>query len=164
MIIVAGRIGNRKCFKFAAKMLATICNMTNIYAAVRIFKAAKYSYFCPARFSAYSFRKNKTLAHKMYILLISIVLALFAAMVFLNVYFRVKVLKTYKILVQRRVEFGAAHLFNQQKMEQEIFPRYPESRKEIEIFVRHIRYSIRMATVLIALITLFGGILMYFRD
>ncbi|MEY3248693.1 MAG: hypothetical protein RL742_736, partial [Bacteroidota bacterium] len=35
---------------------------------------------------------------------------------------------------------------------------------EIEAFVRHIRYSIRMATVLLFLITLFGAILMYYRD
>lgn len=100
----------------------------------------------------------------MYLLLISIVIGLFIAMLFVNVYFRVKVLKTYKILVQNRVEFGAAHLFNRQKMEEEILPRYPHLREEIESFVRHMRYSIRMATVLIALITLFGGILMYFRD
>ena len=99
----------------------------------------------------------------MYVLLITIVLALFAAMVFLNVYFRVRVLKTYKILVQNRVEFGAAHLFNKKKMEAEIYPKYPHMQADIETFVRHLRYSIRMATVLIALITLFGGVLMYFR-
>ncbi len=99
----------------------------------------------------------------MYILLISIVIGLFVAMLFVNVYFRVKVLKVYKVLVQNEVEFGAAHLFNRQKMEEEVFPRYPKQREAIETFVRHIRYSIRMATVLIALITLFGAILMYYR-
>lgn len=91
------------------------------------------------------------------------VLAAFAAMVFLNVYFRVKVFKSYKNLVKNRVEFGAAHLFNKARMEEEIIPKYPHMRGEIETFVRHLRFSIRMATVLIALITLFGGILMYFR-
>lgn len=99
----------------------------------------------------------------MYILLISVVLGLFAAMLFLNVYFRVKVLQTYKKLVSNRVEFGASHVFNQKKMEEEIYPRYPHMRTEIDTFVRHLRYSIRMATVLIALITLFGAVLMYFR-
>lgn len=99
----------------------------------------------------------------MYILLISIVIGLFIAMLFVNVYFRVKVLRSYRTLVQNRVEFGAAHLFNQEKMETEIMPKYPHMRKEIETFVSHIRYSMRMATVLIALITLFGAILMYYR-
>lgn len=100
----------------------------------------------------------------MFILLISIVIGLFLAMLFLNLYFRVKVLRTYRKLVENRVEFGAAHLFNREKMEAEVMPLYPHMREEIETFVNHMRYSIRMATVLIALITLFGAILMYFRE
>lgn len=99
----------------------------------------------------------------MYILLISIVIGLFVAMLFVNLYFRAKVLKVYGILVRNRVQFGAAHIFNRQKLEEEILPRYPKFRNEIESFVRHMRYSIRMATVLVALITAFGAILMYFR-
>lgn len=95
--------------------------------------------------------------------LLALVLALFAAMLFLNVYFRVKVFKLYKILVQNRVEFGAAHLFNKQKMEEEVISRYPHMREHILAFVNHIQYSMRMATVLIFLITLFGAILMYFK-
>lgn len=99
----------------------------------------------------------------MFIFLITLVWGLFAAMLFLNVYFRVRVFKTYKKLVQNRVEFGASHVFNKEKMETEVMPKYPHMREEIETFVRHLQYSIRMATVLIALITLFGGILMYYR-
>ncbi len=99
----------------------------------------------------------------MHILLISIVIGLFVAMLFLNVYFRAKVLKIYGVLVRNKVEFGAAHIFNRQKLEEEILPRYPQFRSEIETFIRHMRYSIRMATVLLALITAFGAILMYFR-
>ncbi|TXB63059.1 hypothetical protein [Phaeodactylibacter luteus] len=100
----------------------------------------------------------------MYILLVTIVIGLFVAMLFLNIYFRVKVMKSYRKLVQNRVEFGAAHLFNKQKMEEEVLPKYPAMRQEIETFTSHIQYSMRMATVLIALITLFGAILMYYRE
>ncbi|MCB0572760.1 MAG: hypothetical protein KDC66_23490 [Phaeodactylibacter sp.] len=100
----------------------------------------------------------------MLILLISIVIGLFVAMLFLNVYFRVRVLRTYRKLVENRVEFGAAHVFNRRKMEEEIFPQYPHMKQEILTFVNHMQYSIRMATVLIALITLFGAVLMYFRE
>lgn len=99
----------------------------------------------------------------MFIFLIALVWGLFAAMLFLNIYFRVRVFKTYKKLVQNRVEFGASHVFNKEKMETEVMPKYPHMREEIETFVRHLQYSIRMATVLIALITIFGGILMYYR-
>lgn len=100
----------------------------------------------------------------MYILLVSIIIGLFIAMLFLNLYFRFRVLRTYRKLVQNRVEFGAKHLFNPGKMEEEIYPRYPHMREEISIFSRHMRYSIRMATVLILLITLFGAVLMYYRE
>jgi len=44
-----------------------------------------------------------------------------------------------------------------------VMSRYPHMREEIETFTSHIRYSMRMATVLLALITLFGAILMYYR-
>ena len=99
----------------------------------------------------------------MFILLISLVVGLFIAMLFVNVYFRVRVFKVYKILVQNEVQFGAKHIFNKEKMQADIIPKYPNQKENIEIFVRHMQYSIRMATVLIVLITLFGAILMYYR-
>ena len=84
-------------------------------------------------------------------------------MLFLNVYFRVKVFKVYKRLIENEVEFGPAHLFNEEKMKQEVISVYPEHEADIRTFVNYIRYSMRMATVLIFLITCFGAILMYFR-
>lgn len=99
----------------------------------------------------------------MYTMLITIVIGLFLAMLFVNVYFRAKVLKVYGILVRNKVEFGASHIFNREKLETEILPKYPQFRTEIETFVRHMRYSIKMASVLLALITAFGAILMYYR-
>ncbi len=99
----------------------------------------------------------------MYILLVTILAGLFLAMLFLNIYFRVKVMRTYRKLVENRVQFGAKHLFNKAKMEEEIFPKYPHMKEEIETFSRHMQYSIKMASVLMLLITLFGAVLMYFR-
>ena len=84
-------------------------------------------------------------------------------MLFVNVYFRVKVLKAYKVLVQNEVEFKPVHVFNKKKMEEEVLPKYPNFKKEITDFCTHIRYSIKMATVLIILITAFGAVLMYYR-
>jgi len=99
----------------------------------------------------------------MFILLISLVIGLFIAMLFLNIYFRMKVLAAYKVLVKNKVDFGAAHIFNDERMAKEIYPHYPDQVENIKIFVRHIRYSIKMATVLTTLITLFGAILMWYR-
>ncbi len=99
----------------------------------------------------------------MYIFLISLVWGIFAAMLFLNVYFRVKAFKYYRVLVQNRIEFGAKHIFNKDLMEKEIFPRYPAHRADIEAFTNHVRRSINLASVLMLLITLFGAILMWYR-
>jgi hypothetical protein len=95
-------------------------------------------------------------------ILLFLITGLFAAMLFLNVYFRAKVMKTYKKLVQNRVQFGAAHIFSKAKMEKEILPEYPEMQDDIRSFVNHIQYSIKMAVVLIVLITLSGAVLMYY--
>ncbi|MCK6693999.1 MAG: hypothetical protein L6Q97_18100 [Thermoanaerobaculia bacterium] len=99
----------------------------------------------------------------MYVLLISIIIGLFVAMLFVNLYFRAKVFKVYGVLVRNRVQFSAAHFFNREKLETEVLNRYPQFRAEIESFIRHIRFSIQMASVLIFLITAFGAVLMYFR-
>ena len=100
----------------------------------------------------------------MVILLISVVIGLFVAMLFVNVYFRIKVIKSYRRLVAKRVEFGAVHVFNMTRLQAEVLPKYPESRDDILTFVQNLRYSIRMATVLLFLITAFGAVLMYFRE
>ena len=92
-----------------------------------------------------------------------IIIGLFIAMLFLNVYFRVKVMKSYKKLVQQRVEFGFKDILNQEKLEKEVIPKYPKAAKDIREFTNHIRYSIKMGTVLIAIITAFGALLMWYR-
>ncbi len=99
----------------------------------------------------------------MYIILLTIVIILFIAMLFLNIYFRVKVFKAYKKLVQNNVDFGSVHFFNAKRMESEILPKYPQHKDDILTFVSYIRYSIKMATVLVFLITLFGAVLMWYR-
>lgn len=99
----------------------------------------------------------------MFVLLITIVIGLFVAMLFLNVYFRVKVLRAYKELVRAKVEFTAKQIFSSRRVEEEVVPLYPEQAVAIRNFSTYLIRSIRMATVLLALITLFGGILMWYR-
>ncbi|GIV31564.1 MAG: hypothetical protein KatS3mg029_0915 [Saprospiraceae bacterium] len=92
-----------------------------------------------------------------------LIIALFVALLFLNFYFRLKVFGAYRRLVENRVEFGAAHLFNREKLESEIIPRYPGMERDIRTFCSHIQYSVKIATGLIILITAVGAYLMYFR-
>lgn len=99
----------------------------------------------------------------MYNLLFFLIIGIFVALLFLNIYFRVKVFKYYKYLVQNRIEFSMSHFFNEEKMQNEVFNRYPEHRHEIEQFVGLIRRSITMASILIVVIILFGYLLLRFR-
>lgn len=112
----------------------------------------------------YTFAPEFTGHPSMYYLSLSIVIGLFLGMLFLNLYFRAKVLKVYGILLRNKVEFRAAHIFSRKKLEAEILPRYPQFQNEIETFIRHMRYSIRMASILLLLITVFGAMMLYFRE
>lgn len=100
----------------------------------------------------------------MFKILAFLIIALFIGVLFINIYFRVKVLKVYKRLVQAEVQFDARDVFNMKHVEESIIPKYPNHADDIRAFMNHIRYSVRLASVLVALITLFGAILMYYRE
>ena len=88
-----------------------------------------------------------------------LIIGIFLALLFLNIYFRVKVFKLYKILVQNKIEFGSSHIFNKTKMQNEIIVKHPKFSKEIFGFVGHIKKSLIIALVLVILITIMGVIL-----
>ena len=88
-----------------------------------------------------------------------LIIGIFLALLFLNIYFRVKVLKIYKVLVQNKIEFESTHIFNSKKMEREVLTKYPKFTREILGFTSHIKKSILIAIILIALITIMGFII-----
>lgn len=88
---------------------------------------------------------------------------LFLALLFLNIYFRWKVIKVYKNLIKNRVEFNSVDIFKSEKNMQDIFNKYPASANDIRAFIYNIRLSVGMALVIIVLITLLGIILHYDR-
>ncbi|WP_232826538.1 hypothetical protein [Lewinella sp. IMCC34183] len=103
-------------------------------------------------------------APAMFVLLVTIVIVLFLAMLFVNLYFRAKVLRAYRDLVRTDVDFSAAQILSERRMEEEVVSAYPLHAAAIRAFGNNLRRSIRMATVLLVLITLFGGILMWYRN
>ncbi len=98
----------------------------------------------------------------MYVLGVSLILGLFAALLFVNFYFRWKVIKVYHYLTDHKIEFSAGHIFNRQKLKDEILPKYPDSKEEILSFVNYIHFSVKMAAALLFLVTVFGLILMHY--
>ena len=87
----------------------------------------------------------------LFLTLFIIITLLFLSMLFLSFYFRVKVLNNYQILVRHKVE-------------KDVVPRYPNQAQAIRDFSKYIRLAIKMASVLMVLITLLGAVLMYFRE
>jgi hypothetical protein len=81
----------------------------------------------------------------------------------MNVYFRVKVLKHYKYLVQNNVEFQAMDIFNKQKINEVVVKRYPQHRDHILAFIDNIRKSINIAIILVTLVSIASGILYYYK-
>ena len=100
----------------------------------------------------------------MYVLLFTIIAGLFVAMLFVNLYFRAKVLRADRVLVQTEVDFTAAQILSQRRMEEEVVTSYPQQAEAIRDFGNYLRRSIRMATVLLVLITCFGALLMWYRS
>jgi hypothetical protein len=99
----------------------------------------------------------------MYNVLIAILALLFLALLVLNVYFRVRVLKAYKVLVQNKIEFNFSQVLNDKRMHDEVLAKYPGYSVQILDFVQNMKRSIRMATVLLVCITLIGAVMMYYR-
>jgi hypothetical protein len=92
---------------------------------------------------------------------IFLVLALlFAAFFLLNMYFRVKVVKSYRTLSKHGVRFAASDIFSPQKM-QEVKAQHPGQRSDIENFAKHMKYSLWMASVFVTLVIILGGVLLY---
>ena len=91
--------------------------------------------------------------------LVYLVIGLFVALLFLQLYFRLKVFKIYKRLVKNEVQFETSHILNKRKMEKEVLPNYPEHKDDILKFVKEMRFSFQIASLLIILIMVAGLIL-----
>lgn len=92
-------------------------------------------------------------------IIIFLIIGIFLALLFLNIYFRVKVLKVYKVLVQNKIEFDSSHIFSKEKMQNQIINKYPGYSNEILSFTGHIKKSLIIAMILVILITVMGIIL-----
>jgi hypothetical protein len=99
----------------------------------------------------------------MYTAIMVFVIGLFVTLLFLNIYFRMKVIKVYKVLVKARVEFDTSHLLNLEKMEKEVIPNYPKYQNEIRTFIQNIRFSIKIAIILLLLISVLSAVLYYYQ-
>jgi hypothetical protein len=95
--------------------------------------------------------------------LITITIVVFALLLLINVFFRIKTFRTFKKLADLGISFGKAHLFDKDKLNQEIISKYPNHRKLILSHVNSMKLSLRLSTLCMAVLTICGGVLMYYR-
>ena len=100
----------------------------------------------------------------MYSIFTFVIISLFLTLLFLNIYFRVKVLKVYKKLVQNQVEFNISQVMDRQKLEVEVLSKYPNQSEDILAFARHIRTSVNIGVILVVLISIMALVLHWYRD
>lgn len=91
------------------------------------------------------------------VLIISMFVGLFA----INIYFRAKVMKAYKYLVQNDIKFSAMDILSNAKMENTVLPRYPMHQAEIRNFVDLMKRSLMLSIGVIVLIIVIGLIYHY---
>ncbi|MDF1695827.1 MAG: hypothetical protein P1U56_08355 [Saprospiraceae bacterium] len=91
--------------------------------------------------------------------LVYLIIGLFVALLFIQLYFRIRVLKVYRRLVKNEVQFDTSHIMSKKKMEEEVLPRYPKHKDDIIKFVKEMRFSLQIASLLIVLIMVAGLIL-----
>ncbi len=94
--------------------------------------------------------------------LLAFVALLFTGFFLLNLYFRLKVVRSYHNLSRNRVQFVSSAIFSKTKM-QEVITEYPEHETDLLRFSKFLRYSVLMASVFIVVTIIFGSVLMYFR-
>jgi len=90
--------------------------------------------------------------------ILGILAALFAGFFVLNVYFRLRIFRHYRVLTQHRVEFGTADIFSDARM-RAVMQKYPQVEESIEKFCLNMRFTMWMATVFVILVIIFGFVL-----
>ena len=96
--------------------------------------------------------------------LITATLVTFGFLLVSNVFFRVKTFRTFQKLAEKGVHFNRQHVFNARLLEEEILMRYPQERDLILEHVRSMKLSLRISSLCMLVLTLCGGVLMYYRN
>lgn len=85
---------------------------------------------------------------------------LVGAMIFVNIYFRLKVIRIYKALIQSGISVSPGQLLSRTKMENELISKYPRHRELLLDLRKQIIRSLALAATL-WLVVLAIGLLVY---
>ncbi|MEZ4912213.1 MAG: hypothetical protein R2774_15300 [Saprospiraceae bacterium] len=91
-----------------------------------------------------------------------LVMAFVLALLIVNVIFRVRVMKYYKEMVKHHIDFDPLAVFSKNRLQNEVYDKYPQHSVLIQTFVYNIKLSIAIALGLILLLALLAIILKTF--
>jgi len=96
--------------------------------------------------------------------LITISIVTFGLLLLANVFFRIRTFMTFKKLAHKGIGFTKEHIFDRNRLEKEVLARHPEDRALILSHVNSIKLSMRISVLAVLVLTLCGGVLMYYRN
>jgi hypothetical protein len=94
---------------------------------------------------------------------LGVALAIILAIVFLfmNLIFRVQLLKSFKEMQRRQIQMEWSWLFDRNKREQYIYPRYEDDRILIERFSSQLRRSLKWGAIIFFSLSTLAAVLIF---
>jgi hypothetical protein len=96
--------------------------------------------------------------------LIAITIGTFGFLLLANIYFRIRTFRTFKQLAEQNIAFSRAHVFDKERMEREIISKHPAHKALIQKHVNSMKASMNISLLCMVVLTICGGVLMYFRS
>lgn len=96
--------------------------------------------------------------------LIGITIGTFGFLLLANIYFRIKTFRTFKQLAEKGVAFSREHVYDKERMQREVISRHPEHKALIQKHVNSMKASMNISFLCVVVLTICGGVLMYFRS
>ncbi len=88
---------------------------------------------------------------------------MFVGLFVINIYFRAKVMKAYKYLIQNDIKFSAMDVLSKSKLKNKVLPSYPQHTAQINNFVSLMRRSLTLSLGVIVLIIVIGLVVQFFQ-
>lgn len=85
-----------------------------------------------------------------------LLISMFVGLFLINIYFRAKVMKAYKYLIQNDIKFSAMDMLSKSKLEGVVLPKYPKHQSQILNFAHLMKKSLLLSAGVIVLILAIG--------
>lgn len=82
------------------------------------------------------------------------VIIAFVLIILINLYFRIKVIKHYKYLINNRIEFNLGDIFNSKNLEKVIQDQNADHRYHISSFAKYLKIGVYLTCAVVVLIAI----------